>query len=90
MSATTARGVDSDVLIRDLRHMDARAASDLADWLVHLELEGKADRTLYGYTRARGEFGDKTGSPGPDDGDPFSERVRIPPCDSAARSGGQP
>lgn len=32
--------------------MSARAASDLADWLVHLELEGKADRTLYAYTRA--------------------------------------
>jgi integrase len=40
-----------DDLIRDLRHMEARAASDLADWLVHLELEGKADRTLYEYTR---------------------------------------
>jgi integrase len=38
--------------IRDLRHMRARAASDLADWLVHLELEGKADRTIYSYTRA--------------------------------------
>jgi integrase len=38
-------------LVRDLRHMDARAASDLADWLVHLELEGKADRTLYEYVR---------------------------------------
>jgi integrase len=45
------RGIESDVLLRDLRHMDARAAGDLADWLVHLELEGKADRTLYGYTR---------------------------------------
>lgn len=38
-------------LIRDLRHMSARAAPDLADWLVHLELEGKADRTLYTYHR---------------------------------------
>ena len=37
--------------LRDLRHMGARAAGDLADWLVHLELEGKADRTLYAYTR---------------------------------------
>lgn len=37
--------------LRDLRHMQARAASDLADWLVHLELEGKADRTLYAYVR---------------------------------------
>jgi integrase/recombinase XerD len=52
MSALAPRGVDSDVLIRDLRHMSARAAPDLADWLVHLELEGKADRTLYAYTRA--------------------------------------
>lgn len=31
--------------------MEARAASDLADWLVHLDLEGKAPRTLYEYTR---------------------------------------
>jgi integrase/recombinase XerD len=31
--------------------MEARAASDLADWLVHLDLEGKATRTLYEYTR---------------------------------------
>lgn len=38
-------------LIRDLRHMSARAAGDLADWLVYLELEGKADRTLYAYVR---------------------------------------
>jgi integrase len=51
MSALAQRSVESDVLLRDLRHMDARAAGDLADWLVHLELEGKADRTLYGYTR---------------------------------------
>lgn len=41
-----------DDLIRDLRHQQARAAGDLADWLVHLELEGKAGRTLYGYERA--------------------------------------
>lgn len=38
--------------IRDLRHMAARAAGDLADWLVHLDLEGKADRTIDGYHRA--------------------------------------
>lgn len=31
--------------------MEARAASDLADWLVHLDLEGKAAGTLYEYTR---------------------------------------
>ena len=38
-------------LLRDLRHMDARAASDLADWLAYLEVEGKADRSLYAYMR---------------------------------------
>jgi len=38
-------------LLRDLRHQSARAASDLADWLKHLAVEGKADRTLYGYHR---------------------------------------
>ena len=26
------------LLVRDLRHMSARAASDLSDWLVHLAL----------------------------------------------------
>lgn len=31
--------------------MDARAASDLADWLAYLEVEGKADRSLYAYMR---------------------------------------
>lgn len=51
MSARRYTSVELAVLIRDLRHLDARAASDLADWLVHLELEGKADRTLYEYTR---------------------------------------
>jgi integrase len=52
--------------LRDLRHMEARAASDLADWLVHLELEGKADRTLYEYVRKLApllrEFPDKATS----------------------------
>lgn len=38
-------------LLRDVRHMSARAAGDLADWLVHLELEGKADRSIYQYHR---------------------------------------
>lgn len=51
MTALAARSVEFDLLIRDLRHTSARAASDLADWLVHLELEGKADRTLYEYVR---------------------------------------
>jgi len=31
--------------------MSARAASDLADWLAYLAVEGKADRTLYAYMR---------------------------------------
>jgi integrase/recombinase XerD len=43
-------------LIRDLRHMQARAAPDLADWLVHLELENKADRTIYSYSRYAAEL----------------------------------
>lgn len=47
----TAAVIEYDA-IRDLRHMAARAAGDLADWLVHLELEGKADRTIDGYSRA--------------------------------------
>jgi integrase len=51
MNATAADLRKWQQLLRDLRHMDARAASDLADWLVHLELEGKADRTLYEYVR---------------------------------------
>ena len=40
--------VDSEFL-RDLTHLDARAASDLADWLVSLEAANKADRTIYAY-----------------------------------------
>ena len=42
--------VGFDVLLRDLRHMEARAAGDLADWLVHMDLEGKAHGTLYQYS----------------------------------------
>lgn len=38
-------------LLRDLRHMKARAAPALADWLVFLDLEGKAERTIYTYHR---------------------------------------
>lgn len=38
-------------LLRDCRHLAARAAPDLADWLAHLSVEGKADRTLYSYMR---------------------------------------
>ena len=37
--------------LTDLRHLQARAYSDLADWLAYLEVEGKADRTLYAYMR---------------------------------------
>jgi integrase len=43
--------IDLDALLRDLRHEAARAASDLADWLAYLDVEGKASRTLYAYTR---------------------------------------
>jgi integrase/recombinase XerD len=38
-------------ILRDTRHLAARAASDLADWLAYLEVEGKADRSLYAYMR---------------------------------------
>lgn len=38
-------------VIRDVRHLSARAAGDLADWLVHLDLESKSPRTLYEYSR---------------------------------------
>lgn len=38
-------------LLRDLRHMEARAARALEDWLVYLEVAGKAPGTLYQYTR---------------------------------------
>jgi integrase len=37
--------------LRDARHRDARAARECADWLAHLELEGKATRTLDDYER---------------------------------------
>lgn len=40
--------LDFDVL-RDVRSLEARAARDLADWLAHIELEGKADRTVSEY-----------------------------------------
>lgn len=64
MNATAANPVGYPDILRDLRHMEARAASDLADWLVHLELEGKRDRTLYEYVRKLApllrEFPDKT------------------------------
>jgi integrase len=37
--------------MKDLRHQQARAAGDLNDWLARLDLEGKADKTLYSYHR---------------------------------------
>jgi integrase/recombinase XerC len=40
-----------DALIRDVRHREARAALDLADWLAFLHVDGKSSRTLYGYER---------------------------------------
>ena len=40
-----------DALIRDLRHMEARAASELADWLVHLKVKRYSDRSVDGYSR---------------------------------------
>jgi len=40
-----------DRLLRDLRHQQAQAAGDLADWLTFLDLEGKRPRTLYAYHR---------------------------------------
>jgi integrase len=49
MSTTTVVGYAD--LLRDTRHLGARAASDLADWLAYLSVEGKADRTLYVYMR---------------------------------------
>ncbi len=48
---SVASVVEFDSLLRDLRHESARAASALADWLVYLNVEGKATRTLYEYTR---------------------------------------
>lgn len=47
----TAAAVEFTLLIRDTRHMSARAATDLADWLERLELEGKASRSIYQYHR---------------------------------------
>ena len=51
---TTTAVVGFADLLRDLRHLDARAASDLADWLAWLEAANKADRTLYAYMRTYG------------------------------------
>lgn len=55
--------------LRDLRHREARAARDLADWLAWLELVPMATRTLDAYEKygarllrafPRHEFGDFT------------------------------
>ena len=51
MSATAVSVVGYADIVRDVRHLDARAASDLADWLAWLEASNKADRTLYAYMR---------------------------------------
>lgn len=48
---TSLAVVGFEAHIRDLRHMEARAASDLADWLVHLKVKRYSDRTVYGYSR---------------------------------------
>lgn len=48
-AAVSVRGYAD--LMRDVRHLAARAAPDLADWLAYLHVDGKADRTLYSYTR---------------------------------------
>lgn len=40
-----------EALMRDLRHEQASAYPDLAEWLDFLDIEGKADRTLYSYSR---------------------------------------
>lgn len=51
MTATAESVQGYESLLRDVRHLSARAASDLADWLAYLTVDGKADRTLYSYTR---------------------------------------
>jgi integrase len=48
LAAEAPTVVDSHFL-RDVRHLDARAASDLGDWLVSLEVSNKAPRTIYAY-----------------------------------------
>jgi len=37
--------------MRDLRHMQAKAAPDLEAWLDYLDLDGKAPKTIYSYSR---------------------------------------
>ena len=38
-------------VVRDLRHLDAKAASHLNDYLTWLDGENKAQKTIYGYSR---------------------------------------
>jgi integrase/recombinase XerD len=38
--------------VRDLRHENAASASQLADYIVYLDIQGKSPKTLYGYVRA--------------------------------------
>lgn len=51
MSAPTIETVGLRDLLRDCRHLAARAAPDLADWLAYLHVDGKQARTLYSYQR---------------------------------------
>ena len=48
----SALAIELRDLLRDTRHMSARAAPDLADWLVHLKVRRYSDRSIYGYHRA--------------------------------------
>jgi integrase len=50
MSAVAVRAVEYDPL-RDARHKEAAAASEVANWLAFLDGEGKAPRTLEDYER---------------------------------------
>lgn len=51
MSAMAPSCVGWESILRDVRHLSARAASDLLDWLAYLKVDGKGDRTLYSYSR---------------------------------------
>lgn len=51
MSTATSTSVGYADLMRDVRHLAARAAPTLADWLAFLTVAGKAEGTLYTYTR---------------------------------------
>ena len=53
MGAIAAIGFDP---LKDVRHLECRAAPDLADWLAYLEVEEKADRTRSDYLYTAAEF----------------------------------